>query len=71
LLRVVRDSIRAEGGVIEGSDIPVGAGVMTAEFPVDDEEDDGEEDDDDIGAVPGFVHPDTVINADTTRMTIR
>jgi len=50
-----------------GSDIPVGAGVVAAVLSVDDEEDD----DEDTGAVPGFVHPDTVINAAIIRVNVK
>ena len=49
-----------------GIDIPVGAGVVAAVLSVDDEEED-----EDTGTVPGFVHPDTVINAAIIRMKVK
>jgi hypothetical protein len=67
LSRAVRDSIKAEGGVILGSDIPVGEGVVAAALSVDEEE----EDEEDTDTLPGFVHPDTITSAMIIRVNVK
>jgi len=62
---VVRDSIKAEGGVIAGSDIPVGEDVLSTVLFVDEDEEE------DIGVVPGFVHPDKAINTHKIRVKVK